>query len=137
MRRNGLLHEMSNRNSEFRGSLTYRRLLLEIQDTTGGFIVRRLSILIVLLAVIFMVSGPSLAGETKSVTLKVEGMTCRLCPAAVKKALNRTEGVKKAKVSYKEEKAIVEYDDEKTNLKELIKVIEKAGFKATPLEGEK
>lgn len=37
---------------------------------------------------------------TKTVTLKVEGMTCDACAISVKTALKGVEGVKEAKVSY-------------------------------------
>lgn len=83
-----------------------------------------------------MTASPVLAG---SVTLNVEGMTCSLCPQMVKKSLERTAGVQKAEVSYKkgEGKAVVEYDEKKTNPESLIKAIEKAGYKASVTEDKR
>lgn len=70
------------------------------------------------------------AGEIKTITLKVDGMTCTLCVPAVKKAIQRTDGVKKAEASYEKGEAVVEYDSDKTNPEEFIKVLEKIGYKA-------
>ncbi len=46
------------------------------------------------------------AGNVKTATLKVEGMTCWLCPRAVKKVILRVDGVKTVHVEYDKEKAI-------------------------------
>ncbi|MBI2889612.1 MAG: heavy-metal-associated domain-containing protein [Nitrospirae bacterium] len=90
----------------------------------------------VLLA-LFLVAGlslpavyPAFAGEEKSCTLKVEGMTCDACEKHVKKALDKVEGVKDAKVEVKAKKAIVTYDVEKTNPDAIAKAITDAGYEA-------
>lgn len=91
---------------------------------------------VVLLVLALMMASPVLAD---SVTLNVDGMTCGLCPRAVKKSLEKTAGVQKAAVSYKngEGKAIVEYDEKKTDTEALIRAIEKAGYKASVMEGKR
>lgn len=85
---------------------------------------------------IFYTLVPLNAGDLKTLTLKVDGMTCALCAPAVKVALERVSGVKKAEVIYEEKKAIVEYDGDMANLEDLISAVEKTGFKAY-LEEEK
>ncbi len=97
---------------------------------------RPLSSLIALLAVVFMLSGPSLAGETKSVTLKVEGMTCKLCVPAVKKSLSDLEGVKSVDVSLEQKKAYVEYEEGTATVQKMIDAVKDAGYDAGVLKGD-
>lgn len=90
---------------------------------------------VVFFVMALMMANPVLAG---SVTLKVEGMTCSLCPQMVKKSLEKTAGVQKAEVSsYKEGRAVVEYDEKKTDTEALIKAIEKIGYRASLAEGKR
>lgn len=64
-------------------------------------------------------------------TLKVAGMTCGGCEAAVKSAAKKVDGVKDARVSYKTGTAEVTYDATKTSPQSIAKAItEKSGFKA-------
>ena len=65
---------------------------------------------------------------SKTVTLKVPGMTCPTCPITVKKALNKVDGVSKVKVRYENKQAVVTFDDAKTDTKALIKATTNAGF---------
>jgi len=68
---------------------------------------------------------------TQTCTLKVSGMTCAGCEAAVRMAARSVEGVKTAKVSYAKGNAEVTYDPAKTTPDAIAKVItEKSGFKA-------
>ena len=77
---------------------------------------------------------PSACAASKTVTLKVPGMTCPACPITVKKALNKVDGVSKIEVRYEKKQAIVTFDDAKTNTKALIKATTDAGF---PSEAQK
>ena len=61
-------------------------------------------------------------------TLQVEGMTCAACSSRIEKVLNKIDGVDKATVNLMARKANIEYDPEKTNIKEFITTIERAGF---------
>jgi copper chaperone CopZ len=61
--------------------------------------------------------------------LKVLGMACGGCKAAVEKALQSLEGVSSARVELAEKKAYVEYDSGKITPADLKKAIEKAGYK--------
>ena len=68
---------------------------------------------------------------TKVCTLKVSGMTCAGCEAAVRMAARSIEGVKDVKASYAKQTAEVTYDPAKTTPDAIAKVItEKSGFKA-------
>ena len=87
--------------------------------------------IITLVVFILMTSNHIVAGEIKSATLKIEGMTCKLCPPMVKKALLGVKGVKNVRVDFEKKEAHVEYQDGLVKPEELIKTIDKAGFKAS------
>jgi Cu+-exporting ATPase len=57
-------------------------------------------------------------------------MTCGGCSGAVRLALKEMEGVTDVKVSHEDNIATVAYDPNKVTAKQIVKVIEKAGFKA-------
>jgi len=65
------------------------------------------------------------------ITLKVDGMSCEHCVRTVTKALQKLDGVKKAKVNLKKGLAEVKYDSEKVGADDLIKAVENAGYKAS------
>jgi copper chaperone CopZ len=65
-----------------------------------------------------------------SVSLQVDGMTCIGCEAHVQKALGAIPGVRSAKVSYKDNEALVTYEKEKVTVEQLIQAVHKAGYKA-------
>ena len=62
----------------------------------------------------------------KVLVIDVEGMTCKLCPIAVKKAISRVKGVKWVKTSLKNRIAVVVTED---NVKEdeVLRAIPRAG----------
>jgi len=96
---------------------------------------RWILMLIASTAFIIVMGGPLLAGETKYVTLDVEGMTCRLCPRAVEKSLSGVDGVEEVAVSYREKAAHVTYDVDKTTVGELIEAVERVGYDAIERSG--
>ena len=65
-------------------------------------------------------------------TLAIEGMTCSSCVNAVEKALNNMDGVR-ATINFATETAHILAPAE-LNVKELIKTVEKAGYKASLLQ---
>jgi len=80
---------------------------------------------------------PAHAAE-RSVTLKVEGMTCAGCPYQVKRSLTKVEGVRSAEVSLETKRAVVTYDDAETNVAALTAATAEAGFPSAPVnESEK
>lgn len=67
------------------------------------------------------------AGE-RTVNLKVEGMSCAMCAPAARKALEKVNGVKTAKVEGDQALVVA---DERVQDTDLVKAIEGAGFSAT------
>ncbi|MCA0042211.1 heavy metal translocating P-type ATPase [Celeribacter litoreus] len=59
----------------------------------------------------------------------IEGMTCASCVGRVERALSGTEGVTKANVNLATETADVSFD-EQVDVKELVEVLDKAGYPA-------
>ncbi len=64
----------------------------------------------------------------ENVRLKVKGMTCGGCQAAVQRALSGVAGVAKAQVDLAGGLATVEYDPAKANPEALKKAVVGAGF---------
>ena len=81
-----------------------------------------------ILTLSFILLTASAWATSKTVTLKVPGMTCPACPITVKKALNKVDGVSKVEVRYEQKEAVVTFDDKKTDTKALIKATTDAGF---------
>ena len=78
-----------------------------------------------------LTSSAAFAAE-RTVTLAVKNMSCAACPSIVKKSLERVSGVIKAVVSYKEQTAVVTYDDSKADVKALTTATTNAGYPSTP-----
>lgn len=66
-------------------------------------------------------------------TLKVTGMSCDHCVRAVTQALKNTEGVRAAQVDLKAARATVEYDETRTNPRELAGAVMDEGYTAEEL----
>ena len=78
-----------------------------------------------------LASSTALAAE-KTITLAVKNMYCAACPHTVKASLEAVPGVVKAVVSYKDQTAIVTYDDTKTDAKALTTATTNAGYPSAP-----
>ncbi len=74
--------------------------------------------------------------EPKTVTLKITGMSCAGCANHIHTALSKTEGVVSDEVKYPDDVATVKYDASKISEKEIIAVIEKAGYKAEVMKNK-
>ena len=70
--------------------------------------------------------------QIKKVPLNISGMHCASCSSGIQMVLQSTDGVINAMANYDTKKGEVEFDEEKTNLDALLKVIEQLGYKATP-----
>ncbi|EQB63180.1 MAG: hypothetical protein RBG1_1C00001G0759 [candidate division Zixibacteria bacterium RBG-1] len=68
---------------------------------------------------------------TQKAVLNVSGMTCGGCASEVKSALTKVNGVKECKVSWKEGKAEVGFTGDPAKANELVKAVNKTGFKAS------
>ena len=97
---------------------------------------RRITTLVVGGVMVVTLGVITAAAFTKTVTIKVEGMTCSKCSASVSKALKATEGVEDAQVSSEKGEAVVKYDDQKLNEAKLREVINSTGFKAVAEKGQ-
>ena len=64
----------------------------------------------------------------QSVTMKVKGMTCGGCVAAVERVLRERDGVGKVAVSLEHGEATVEYAPERVQVNDLREAIEDAGY---------
>jgi len=80
-------------------------------------------------------SGSDVVQEkTKKVTLKISGMTCAGCSNHIHKTLNEKEGIVDNEVKYPGDIAIITYNPDKIKLEEIIRAIEKSGYKAKKLK---
>lgn len=68
--------------------------------------------------------------DTRTVTVRVDGMICMVCAGSVKNALKAVHGVQNAEVNLEKHSATVEYEDGKVSLDELTRVINQLGYKA-------
>ena len=64
----------------------------------------------------------------KKVEIKVSGMACAACSAAVERSLQNLDGIISAAVNLAAETALIEYDPERLNLADLEKAIKDAGY---------
>jgi Cu+-exporting ATPase len=74
---------------------------------------------------------------TQKVEFDIDGMSCANCAMNIERRLNKkTDGVLKAAVNFASERAQVEYLPGEVTTEQIIAAIEKAGFKATTLDGD-
>lgn len=73
----------------------------------------------------------AMEGEMKTVRLKIEGMHCEGCADTIRALLSQETGVGSASVSYSSGQGRIIYDPATTNEPQLIKVIERAGYRAS------
>jgi copper chaperone len=65
------------------------------------------------------------------IVLKVEGMSCPHCEAAIQDAIRQLPGVKKAKVSLRKKETAVEYDASLISPERIAQEINETGYQAT------
>ena len=70
----------------------------------------------------------------KKVLLKIGGMTCSACSSRLEKFLNRQYGIESASVNLVMNNANIQYDEEKLNLEQIEKFVEKAGFESLGID---
>src|SRR4051794_37239982 len=76
------------------------------------------------------------SGESRELSLPIEGMTCASCVRRVERALGKVPGVQEATVNLATEKAKVRFDPAIVAVEQLDAAIEKAGYKvgSIPIE---
>ncbi len=67
------------------------------------------------------------------IQLSLSGMHCASCANIIERALVKVDGVTGSNVNFAAEKASVLFDENKTDVANLIKVISKAGYRATAI----
>ncbi len=73
--------------------------------------------------------GISKEGEkTREISLKIRGMSCASCAAAIERAIKRLDGVKSANVNLATERATVEYFPELVSILDLRRAVQEAGY---------
>ena len=69
--------------------------------------------------------------ESKTLKLKITGMTCAGCEENVNHEVNKLTGIIKTNVSYDNGNAIIEFDRTQTDIQEIEKAITKTGYSVT------
>ena len=64
----------------------------------------------------------------KRIEFSILGMHCASCAITIEKAINKIRGITKASVNFASEKALVEYEDAKTDEQEIKKTVGKTGY---------
>lgn len=62
--------------------------------------------------------------------LKIEGMHCSSCAMSIDMDLEDLQGIKDVNTNYAKQSTEVEFDEEKVKKEDIIKSIEKTGYKA-------
>ena len=84
-------------------------------------------------AALALLAGAAAAAE-RTVTLKVQNMSCASCPYIVGRALEGVPGVKSAEVSCERKTAVVTYDDVETPLQALVAATAAYGLPSAPMD---
>ncbi|MFV0562853.1 heavy-metal-associated domain-containing protein [Malaciobacter mytili] len=65
---------------------------------------------------------------SKEVVIEVKQMHCPLCTSMVKKAIKNVEGVTKVKVKLQDKKAVINFDESKTNIATILEAIKTTSY---------
>ncbi len=98
---------------------------------------RKFSKVLLVLAIAVLAGGSLYAAPNgeETVSFTVEKMTCATCPIAVRKAMERVEGVKEVKVDFDSKTAVVTYDAATTDATAIGAASTDVGFPATVRDG--
>ena len=90
-----------------------------------------------LIASLFLaINFAAAADSDQTATFDVEKMTCATCPIAVRKAMQRVDGVKEVNVDLDSKTAIVTYDASVTTTAEIESASTDVGFPASVRDSE-
>ena len=81
-------------------------------------------------------TGYDVKQEKERITLKIGGMSCAGCAAAVESALAGSDGVLSAHVNIATEKASIEYDPSVVSRETFDRIVAEVGFEVLAVEGE-
>ena len=79
--------------------------------------------------------GDAIAAE-RTVTLKIDNMTCVTCPYIVRESLAKVDGVKDVEVSFADEIAVVTFDDSETDVSTFVAATSRYGFPSALLRAD-
>ncbi|TAN06682.1 MAG: copper chaperone [Rhodanobacteraceae bacterium] len=66
----------------------------------------------------------------RSLKLKIEGMHCQGCAQTLQAVFKRSPGVREAKVSFEDRAAQILVDGPQPDLRQMVALVEQAGFEA-------
>ncbi|MBS3162962.1 cadmium-translocating P-type ATPase [Candidatus Woesearchaeota archaeon] len=72
----------------------------------------------------------------KKTKIQISGMHCASCENILDRALRKTEGIKEVNVSFANSNAVINYDEKKASESNILKVIEKSGYKGKFLDSK-
>ena len=70
----------------------------------------------------------------KKVLLKIGGMTCSACSSGLEKYLNKQDGIESASVNLVMNNANIQYDEQKLDIPQIEKFVQKAGFESLGID---
>ena len=65
------------------------------------------------------------------ITISIHGMHCASCANNITKQICRMKGVKQCNVNFSSEKGFIEFDEKVVSIDDILKAVEKAGYKAS------
>lgn len=74
---------------------------------------------------------PQASPALSTVTLAVEGMSCASCSVAVRVALEKLDGVRDARVSFEQKRAIVRYVVGQVTPQQMVEAVNRLGYRAS------
>ena len=80
-----------------------------------------------------LTSASAALADEQTVTLALDNLFCVTCPYIVKQTLVRIDGVSAVEVSYREQTAVVTFDDDMTDVAALTTATGDAGFPSRPV----
>ncbi len=87
------------------------------------------------LATMLLAGAPGAAAGERTVTLKVD-MYCPTCPYIVQRTLERVTGVVAVTTSYREQSAVVTFDDDRVDVAALTAATAGIGFPSELVESD-
>jgi P-type Cu+ transporter len=72
----------------------------------------------------------------ENTSLKLRGMGCAACASSIENAIRSVEGVETCSVNFGAELATLTYDPSKTNIAEIQKAVDTAGYSAVPMQDD-
>ncbi|MBL8030264.1 MAG: copper-translocating P-type ATPase [Candidatus Doudnabacteria bacterium] len=78
----------------------------------------------------------SVTNQTRKVQLSLSGMHCASCANIIERSIKKVAGVNQANVNYAAEKATVVFDGSKSQVADLVRAVQKAGYNAQEIDAK-